>query len=187
MSDYPAVTQQINTILQTPEPAGNMFSKSDLIAPLDTQRDVIVKNLKNDYNTQTNVMTVNKQFTDVIGFFKKVFNVDRNSIKRNNTEIGELQADITDSKLDVDKLGETTPVVQSLIGLVGGVVVLYLFGSVLGSIIHTIAFIILAVGLWHIISTLPNNGQSTISSFFSAISSFFSSLFSSTSSNSTAM
>lgn len=187
MSDYPAVTQQINTILQTPEPAGNMFSKSDLIAPLDTQRDVIVKNLKNDYNTQTNVMTVNKQFTDVIGFFKKVFNVDRNSIKRNNTEIGELQADITDSKLDVDKLGETTPVVQSLIGLVGGVVVLYLFGSVLGSIIHTIAFIILAVGLWHIISTLPNNGQSAISSFFSAISSFFSSLFSSTSSNSTAM
>ena len=183
MSDYPAVTQQINTILQTPEPAGNMFSKSDLIAPLDTQRDVIVANLKNDYNTQTNVMTVNKQFTDVIGFFKNLFNVDQNTIKKNNTEIGELQKNITDSKLDADKLTATTPVVQSLIGLVGAVVVLYLFGSVLGSIIHTIAFIILAVGLWYIISTLPNNGQSAVSSISSAISSPFSS----TSPNSTAM
>jgi C4-dicarboxylate transporter len=179
MTDYKAVTQKINTILKTPEPAGNMFSKSSLIDPLDEQRDTIVNNVKTEYNNQTTVMTVNKQLTDVIGFFKNTFNLDTNSVKKNNNEIANIQSNIKDTNSDLDQITSTSPVVQSLIALVSSVVILYLFGSILGSFIHTVAFIILGVGLWHIISTLPSNGQSAISSFFSSIYSALQSAFSS--------
>jgi hypothetical protein len=183
MTDYKAVTQKINTILKTPEPAGNMFSKSSLIDPLDEQRDTIVKNVKTEYNNQTTVMTVNKQITDVIGFFKNKFNLDTKSIKQNNNEIAHIQSDIKDTESDLDQITDSSPVIQSLIALVSSVVVLYLFGSILGSLIHTVAFIVLAVGLWHIISTLPSNGQSAISSFFSSIYAAIQSAFSSVTSS----
>ena len=67
MEKYDSITQQINTLVKTPEPAGSMFSN------LDQQRDLIVKKVGNDYDTQTNVMTVNKQVKDVVGFFKQNF------------------------------------------------------------------------------------------------------------------
>ena len=148
MTDFDSITQKINTLVKTPEPAGSMFSS------LDQQRDLTVKKLSNDYNNQTTVMTVNKQVKDVVGFFKKAFGVSKNVVTQNKSEIAQLQTKITTSQSLVDQLGLTAPVIQQLVALV-----------------------VLGLGLYYIISGTPNNGQSDIvTSIFAAITAFFSSL-----------
>jgi len=174
MTEYDSITQQINTLLKTPSPAGSMFSS------LDQHRDLTVKQLENEYNNQTTVMTVNKQVKDVVGFFKKAFGMDKNIVVQNKKEIAELQTKITDSQSIIDQLGLTAPVIQQLLILVASVAVIYYFGSFLGSTIHLLAIIVLIIGVYYIISGTPNNGQSDIiTPIFTAISAFFSSIWSS--------
>ena len=174
MTDFDSITQKINTLVKTPEPAGSMFSS------LDQQRDLTVKKLSNDYNNQTTVMTVNKQVKDVVGFFKKAFGVSKNVVTQNKSEIAQLQTKITTSQSLVDQLGLTAPVIQQLVALVATVAVIYYFGSFLGSIIHLVALVVLGLGLYYIISGTPNNGQSDIvTSIFAAITAFFSSIWNS--------
>ena len=170
MTTYDSITQQINTIVKTPEPAGTMFSK---IGPLDQQRDLTVKKVKNDYDNQTTVMTVNKQVTDVVGFFKQKFGMSRASANINKGQIEKLKTDITDSQSTIDSLGLSQPDIQQFLILLACVAVVYYFGSFLGWIIHVVAFIILVTGSYYIISGTPNNGQSGIvTSTFGAISAF---------------
>jgi hypothetical protein len=174
MSDYDTVTQQINTLLKTPSPAGTMFSS------LDQHRDLTVKKLENDYTNQTTVMTVNKQVKDVVGFFKKAFGMNKNVVTQNKKEIAQLQTNISDSQSIIDQLGLTGPIIQQLLILLASVAVIYYFGSFLGSTIHLVAIAVLLTGLYYIISGTPNNGQSDIiSPIFNAIAAFFSSIWSS--------
>ena len=166
MEKYDSITKQINTLVKTPEPAGSMFSN------LDQQRDLIVKKVSNDYDNQTVVMTVNKQVKDVVGFFKKAFGVSKDSASVNKNKIAHLQAKITDSQSTIDQLGLTEPVIQQLLILVASVAVIYYFGSILGSMVHMIAIIVLVIGLFYIISGTPNNGKSgVVTSIFDTISS----------------
>lgn len=177
MTSYDSITQQINTIVKTPEPAGTMFSK---IGPLDQQRDLTVKNITHEFDNQTTSLTVNKQVKDVVGFFNKAFGINKNAITENKKQITQLQSSITDSQSVIDKLGLTGPVIQQLLVLVASVAVIYYFGSFLGSLVHFAALVILIVGMYYIISGTPNNGQSGfVTSIFSAIRSFFASLTSS--------
>jgi len=170
MSDYDTVTQKINTLVKTPEPAGSMFSN------LDQQRDLSIKKLENDYNNQTTVMTVNKQVKDVVGFFKNSFGGTKSELDHNKSTLADIQNKITDSQSFIDQLGLTSPIIQQLLILVASVAVIYFFGSFLGSIVHLIALGILVIGGYYIISGTPNNGQSNvITSAFNAISSFFTS------------
>jgi hypothetical protein len=177
MATYDSITQQINTIVKTPEPAGTMFSK---IGPLDQQRDLTVKNLTHEFDNQTTSLTVNKQIKDVVGFFNKALGINKNSINQNKTQITQLQSSITDSQSVIDQLGLTGPVIQQLLPLVASVAVIYYFGSFLGSLVHFAALVVLIIGMYYIISGTPNNGQSGfVTSIFSAIRSFFVSLTSS--------
>jgi len=173
MSDYDTITQQINTLVKTPAPAGTMFSN------LDQQRDLTVKKVESDYNNQTTVMTVNKQVKDVVGFFKKAFGGTKTELAQNRNTIAHLQGNIADSQSIIDQLSQTGPVIQQLLILVASVAVIYYFGSSLGSLVHFAAFVVLITGSYYIISGTPNNGQSTISSIFTAISNFSSSIWNS--------
>ena len=154
MSDYDTVTEQINTLVKTPAPAGTMFSN------LDQQRDLTVKKLESDYNAQTTVMTVNKQVKDVVGFFKKAFGGTKSELAQNKHTIAR----------------QTGPVIQQLLILVASVAIIYFMGSNLGPLVHFAAFVLLVTGTYYIISGSPNNGESTVSSVFSAISNFSSSI-----------
>jgi hypothetical protein len=177
MATYDSITQQINTIVKTPEPAGTMFSK---IGPLDQQRDLTVKNITHEFDNQTTSLTVNKQIKDVVGFFNKALGINKNSINQNKTQITQLQSSITDSQSVIDQLGLTGPVIQQLLPLIASVAVIYYFGSFLGSLVHFAALVVLIIGMYYIISGTPNNGQSGfVTSIFSAIRSFFVSLTSS--------
>jgi len=177
MASYDSITQQINTIVKTPEPAGTMFSK---IGPLDQQRDLTVKNITHEFDNQTTSLTVKKQIKDVVGFFNKAFGINKSAISQNKNQITQLQSSITDSQSIIDQLGLTGPVIQQLLILIASVAVIYYFGSFLGSLVHFAAVVILIVGMYYIISGTPNNGQSGfVTSIFSAIRSFFASLTSS--------
>ena len=174
MASYDSITQQINTIVKTPEPAGTMFSK---IGPLDQQRDLTVKNITHEFDNQTTSLTVKKQIKDVVGFFNKAFGINKSAISQNKNQITQLQSSITDSQSIIDQLGLTGPVIQQLLILIASVAVIYYFGSFLGSLVHFAAVVILIVGMYYIISGTPNNGQSGfVTSIFSAIRSFFVSL-----------
>ena len=173
MSDYDTITQKINTLVKTPEPAGAMFSN------LDQQRDLTVKKLGSDYNAQTTVMTVNKQVKDVVGFFRKAFGGTKSELAQNKQSIARLQDSIDDSQSTIDQLGQTGPVIQQIMILVASVAVIYFLGSNLGPLVHFAAFVVLVTGTYYIISGTPNNGQSTISSIFTAISTFSSSIWNS--------
>jgi hypothetical protein len=171
MASYDSITQQINTIVKTPEPAGTMFSK---IGPLDQQRDLTVKNITHEFDNQTTSLTVNKQIKDVVGFFNKAFGINKSAISQNKNQITQLQSSITDSQSIIDQLGLTGPVIQQLLILIASVAVIYYFGSFLGSLVHFAALIVLVGGMYYIISGTPNNGQSGfVTSIFSAIRSFF--------------
>jgi septal ring factor EnvC (AmiA/AmiB activator) len=173
MSDYDTITQKINTLVKTPAPAGTMFSN------LDQQRDLTVKKLESDYNAQTTVMTVNKQVKDVVGFFKKAFGGTKSELAQNKHTIARLQTSIDDSQSTIDQLGQTGPVIQQLLILVASVAIIYFMGSNLGPLVHFAAFVVLVTGTYYIISGSPNNGESTVSSVFSAISTFSSSIWNS--------
>jgi hypothetical protein len=180
MSEYPVLTEQINTILQTPAPAGHIFSGS--IIPIDQKREVVVQKLQNDHENQTTVMTINKQVDNIASFLKQTLNVSTSTASQNDKTISKLQTSISGSKTDLDKITMTTPIVQNLLVLLTIVVVVYLVGSFLGSLVHIIAFLVLVIGFWYIISTSPSNGQSNVSSFFSSIGSAFGSTSSTSSS-----
>jgi hypothetical protein len=139
---------------------GNVFTRLDKsdytsvmnnINPLDQQRDKVVSNITDAYNQQTILMTANKQITDVVNFFSKFFQFDKQSATKDASDISAYRDKLLTTQADLDKLKTTEPVIQKLLLLVASVLVLYIFGSFLGGIVHTVALIILVGGLAHII------------------------------------
>lgn len=139
---------------------GNIFTRLDKpdytaimnnVNPLDQSRDKVVSSVTDAYNQQTNVMTANKQITDVVNFFTKFFKFDSQSVKQDQSDISAYRDKLLTTQAQLDKLTTTEPLLQKLISLLVTVVVIYLVGSFLGGIVHTVAFVVLAAGLGYII------------------------------------
>ena len=139
---------------------GNIFTRLDKpdyttimnnVNPLDQSRDKVVSSITDAYNQQTNVMTANKQITDVVNFFTKFFKFDKQSVRQDQSDISAYRDKLIDTQAQLDKLSTTEPLLQKLVSLLVAVVVIYLVGSFLGGFVHTIAFIVLAGGLGYII------------------------------------
>jgi hypothetical protein len=139
---------------------GNIFTRLDKpdytaimnnINPLDQNRDKVVSNVTDAYNQQTLLMTANKQITDVVNFFTRFFKFDKQSADRDKSNISAYRDKLITTQASLDKLTETEPLLQKLLGLIGFVLVVYIVGSFLGTFIHIVAFIILIGGLGYII------------------------------------
>lgn len=139
---------------------GNIFTRLDKpdytaimnnVNPLDQSRDKVVSNVTDAYNQQTNLMTANKQITDVVNFFTKFFKFDTQSAKQEQSEISAYRDKLVTTQAQLDKLTTTEPLLQKLISLLVVVVLIYLTGSFLGGFVHTIAFLVLVGGLGYII------------------------------------
>ena len=139
---------------------GNIFTRLDKpdytaimnnVNPLDQSRDKIVSSITDEYNQQTNLMTANKQITDVVNFFTNFFKFDSQSVKKDQSDISAYRDKLITTQAQLDKMSSTEPLLQKLVSLVVAVVVIYLLGSFLGGIVHTIAFVVLAGGLGYII------------------------------------
>lgn len=146
-------------------PKGNVFTRLEnpdyttvlnTVNPMDRKRDTIVADVEKSYNQQTDVMTVNKQVTDVVTYFKQMFNIDRDSGKKAKQQEGHLQEQIRETQQDLDQIQNLQPIIQKIVALLGVVAVIYLIGSFLGTLIHWIAFGVLAVGIYYIVKVSPS-------------------------------
>lgn len=146
---------------------GNVYNKMDRvdysgimnkINPLDKGRDDIIKEVSTQYNLQTNVMSANKQVTDFVNYFKKIFNLKEDSVKKIKGNVGELEDEIRDIQIQLDQYNNVEPVFQQSLILITIIIFVYLIGSLfLGSFVHVIAFLILGAGVVYIAYILPHS------------------------------
>lgn len=138
---------------------GNIFTRVDKpdyttimnnVNPLEQSRDKLVGKIEDEYKKQTNVMIANKQITDVVNFFTKFFKFDKASAEQDASNASAYEDKVKDSQAKIDQMDSLQPLLQKLISLLILVAVIYVVGSFLGGIIHTIAFVILAVGVGYI-------------------------------------
>ena len=157
---YLSIDQNSNSLWMTtatPGSTGNIFTRVEKpdystlmnsITPLDRRRDRIADEVETKYARQTDVMVVNKQVTDIIAFFKKIFNIDSSTAKKANAQSGTLQDNIRDTQKKLDEFNDVQPVLVGLIITLCAVVLLYMLSySLLGSITHVFAILTIGVGL----------------------------------------
>jgi hypothetical protein len=99
-------------------------------------------------------MIVNKQVSDIESFFKKIFGSQHKSAQDSKNTAGHLQALISDQQVTLEQLQLVQPVVSGFVYTLIVVMIIYVIGSFLGSLIHFIAFAVLLVGIYLTI----NNG-----------------------------
>ena len=157
---YLSVDPNSNSLWMTtaiPGSAGNIFTRAEKpdystlmnsITPLDRRRDKIADEVETKYSRQTDVMVVNKQVTDIIAFFKKIFNIDASTAKKASAQSSNLQSNIRDTQKKLDEFNDVQPVLVGLILTLCAVVLLYVLSySLLGSTTHVFAILIIGVGL----------------------------------------
>jgi hypothetical protein len=141
----------------TPGNLGNIFTRlqkpdytsiMNTVSPIDRTRDKIADTVETKFQRQTDVMIVNKQSNDIIAFFKKMFNLDKDTAKKANAQAGHLSENIRESQNQLDQISAVEPVILGVIGLLLIVTLLYTFGSpILGTYIHTAALVTIGVGI----------------------------------------
>lgn len=153
-------TKQMWMTSETPGQLGNVFSKLenpdyttivDSIQPLDKSRDELVSDVTKQFNTQTQVMTINKQVSDIVTYFKNMFNLDKTTAKKGKEQAGHLEEQIRSTQTQLDLMNNTQPILQKVIVLLMIVAGMYLVGSVLGWILHLLAIVVLVGGMFYIL------------------------------------
>lgn len=158
--------------MTTDEPgaAGNIFTKldrsdysnlMDIVNPIDRKRDEIVSKVNSDFNVQTNAMTVNKQVTDVVSFFKNIFNVSASDVQHAKNAQGHLQDQVYETQTQLDQISQLQPLIIYLVITLFAVSMVYLLGSfILGSLVHIVALGVIGLGVFLSIkfSQTSNNG-----------------------------
>lgn len=147
----------------TPGLSGNVFTRTEKpdymktlneIAPLDKRRDKVVEQVESKFNEQTDVMTVNKQSKDIIDFFKKMFNLDKDTAKKATSQAGHITEQIRSTQEQLDKITDVEPVMKIAVLTLFAIVMIYLlFGTILGWVSHIFAIVVLGVGSYFIFKT----------------------------------
>lgn len=134
---------------------GNIFTRVDRpdytsimdnITPLDQNRDKTVMNIADEYNKNTDAMVTNKQVSTIVDFFSKFFKFDSENVERDISEASAYKDKIAQNKTKLNQITATEPLIQKIIVLLMAVVVIYLFGTFLGEIVHVVAFIVMVGG-----------------------------------------
>jgi hypothetical protein len=134
---------------------GNVFSRienpdsaalQNSFAPLDAKRDAIVEGIKSTFNQQTDVLTIRKQADDIIGFFKKIFALDKHTSTKANNQVGHLQNEVQSIQVQLDQMKKSEPFLKILVISLGVVVLIYL--TVSGWIAHVLSLVVVGVGVF---------------------------------------
>lgn len=153
------VSKQMWMTSDTPGQYGNIFTKlenpdystiTNTIQPLDKKRDEIVSDVTKEYNTQTEVMTVNKQVSDVVTYFKRMFNLDKDTGKKGKVQASHLEEQIRSTQVQLDLINKTQPLIQKFLILLAIVAAIYIVGTFLGWVLHIIATVVLIGGAIYI-------------------------------------
>jgi hypothetical protein len=150
-------SNQLWMTTNTPGDSGNIFTraqKSDYssimntITPLNNVRDKIVDSVETKYNRQTDVMIVNKQVEDVVTYFKRMFNIDKDTAKKANNQSGHINETIRESQIQLEQINNISPFILGIIIILIVVIFVYLFGSMfLGNYVHGVALGIIGIGM----------------------------------------
>jgi hypothetical protein len=142
---------------QTPGDSGNVFTRSqkpdystimNSVTPLDKRRDKVVDEVETNFKRQTDVMTVNKQVSDIVKYFKQMFNIDGKTAKKGKDQSGNLTEEIKRSQAQLDYVNSVIPTFLYVIALLVTVSLVYILGShLLGNYIHVVTLGILGVGI----------------------------------------
>ena len=142
---------------QTPGDAGNVFTRSqkpdystimNSVTPLDKRRDKVVDEVETNFKRQTDVMTVNKQVSDIVKYFKQMFNLDGKTAKKGKDQSGNLTDEIRRSQAQLDYINSVIPTILYVIALLVIVSLVYILGShLLGNYIHIATLGILGIGI----------------------------------------
>jgi hypothetical protein len=146
----------------TPGNLGNIFTRlqkpdyssiMNTISPIDRTRDKIVDTLETKFEQQTDVMIVNKQVNDIITFFKKIFNIDKDTAKKANAQAGHIGENIRDSQKQLDQISSIEPIIFGVILLLLIVALIYIVGSsILGTYVHSIALVSIGIGILFLVN-----------------------------------
>lgn len=141
----------------TPGTLGNIFTRlqkpdytsiMNTVSPIDRTRDKIADTVESKFQRQTDVMIVNKQSNDVIAFFKKIFNLDKDTAKKANAQAGHLSESIRESQKQLDQISAVEPIVTGVIGILLVVIAIYVFGSpILDRYVHHVALTVMGIGI----------------------------------------
>jgi hypothetical protein len=150
-------SNQLWMTTNTPGSSGNIFTRAqkpdyssimNTITPLNNVRDKIVDSVETKYNRQTDVMTVNKQVEDVVTYFKRMFNIDKDTAKKANNQSGHLNETIRESQIQLEQINNISPFILGIIIILIVVIFVYLFGSMfLGNYVHGVALGIIGIGM----------------------------------------
>jgi Flp pilus assembly protein TadB len=91
-------------------------------------------------------MTTNKQVSTIVDFFSKFFKFDTDNVQRDISEASAYKDKIKQNKTKLNQISGTEPLIQKIIMLLMAVVIVYLFGTFLGQIVHVVAFIVMVGG-----------------------------------------
>ena len=141
---------------------GNIFTRLEnpdygtvinAIAPIDKSRDQVVSQITKAYSNQTEVMTINKQITDVINFFKKMFKLDGDTGKKGAEQSSQIQYKIRDTQAQLDQITNIQPILQQLIVILLVALLLYvMLSSIFGAITNVIVLGVIGAGMFYIMN-----------------------------------
>lgn len=151
--DPNAQENQLWMTTSTSADKGNVFTRviapdyttvMNNINPLDQTRDKIVSEVEDEYQRSTKTMVVNKQLTEIVGFFTKAFGLDPNSKKRTEDDVSKYHDKIVDSTNQINRIQQLEPTVLTFIFALAAVAIVYMFvGPILGNTTHSFALLIL--------------------------------------------
>jgi hypothetical protein len=143
----------------SPGDSGNIFTRYEKpdystimnnITPADRRRDQVVKDVGSEFNKQTELMAANKQIMDVVAFFTKMFNLDKDTHKKGESQSGNIENEIRDRQAQLDLINSTQGVIYKVLILLGIVSLMYMFSFMFGSLINVMAGIVLVGGMIYI-------------------------------------
>jgi hypothetical protein len=150
-------TKQLWMTSSTAGSVGNIFNRvanpdfmsvSNAIAPLDKNRDGVVKDVTKDYSKQTTVMTINQQLAEFKSLFTQLFGDATKAQNDANTRISQIGSDINKKKSSLNQLNNFHPTIQKFVVTLALTALVYAIFSPFGWIVHMIALVVLIIGIY---------------------------------------
>ena len=150
-------TKQLWMTSSTAGSRGNIFNRVgnpdyssilNTVTPLDQNRDKVIGDVKDEYNKQTQVMTVNKQIGDFHDLFAKIFGDATKATQETNTEISKVETDVVGKQMQLKTITNIEPIIQKLVVTLATAALVYAIFSFLGWIVHAIVLVVIGVGIY---------------------------------------
>ena len=150
-------TKQLWMTSSTAGSKGNIFNRVgnpdyssilNTVTPLDQNRDKVVSDVKDEYNKQTQVMTVNKQISEFHSLFAKIFGDATKATQDTNTEISKVETDVVGKQIQLRQITNIEPIIQKFVVTLAAAALVYAIFSFLGWIVHAIALVVIGVGIY---------------------------------------